>query len=180
MPVTRSTNQQARTHRLQSITPPLPRSQSRNAPATQHSTDIISLTPSDAESTVPFKKAFKKKNEKPRSRPLPIDIIEISSDDDSPPPRPKQTAVHSTAVPPPEPAAIADFRRQISQYRGVCLSFNIFMVRLTSSIRLCFQEAAKSKKDLEKVSKEVAELREENNELQRLRNAGNGKITLVS
>ena len=54
------------------------------------------------------------------------------------------------------------------------------MVRLTSSIRLCFQEAAKSKKDLEKVSKEVAELREENNELQRLRNAGNGKITLVS
>lgn len=54
-----------------------------------------------------------------------------------------------------------------------------FTVMWTDADNLLFQEAAKSKKDLEKISKEAAELREENKELQKLRNAGNGKITLV-
>ena len=41
------------------------------------------------------------------------------------------------------------------------------------------QESAKYKRDLEKTSKELAVLREENKELQALRNQGNGKIALV-
>ena len=126
MPVTRSSSQQPRLHPFPAASPPVSRSQSQNATTTQHSTElVVALTSSDAESTIAKKKPPKRKNEKSQSRLRPsiVEIIEISSDDEDPLGRPKPTAVHALAVPPPEPAAIAEFRRQISKYRGVRVPF---------------------------------------------------------
>jgi hypothetical protein len=96
--------------------------------ATQNSTQIVVAVPSsDAESTASKKKTSKRKNEKPQSRLRPpivdTEIIEISSDEESPAPKPKATVVHATVVPPLEPSAIAELRREISRYRGVRAPF---------------------------------------------------------
>jgi hypothetical protein len=139
MPVTRSFSHQPRPQPFPTANPPPSRTQSQNATTTEHLTDIVvALTSSDAESTVSKKKPLKKKKEKSRSRlqSSVVEIIEISSDDEALPARPKPTAVHATMPPPaplPEPAAIAEFRRQISKYRGVRVCFVLHSSRMLTS-----------------------------------------------
>ncbi|KAF9528524.1 hypothetical protein CPB83DRAFT_854310 [Crepidotus variabilis] len=175
MPATRSSSQQPRTVPFPNPSPPHSQASrtKKKIPKSDSLAEIISL-PSEGESSsagaLRPKRNASANNKKPAAIPrskgkiaLPEDIIEISSDDESDSPlaaalpRRQPTAKTTELSSSQDPAAIADFRRQISRYRD---------------------ETAKCKRDLDKACKELSTLREENKELQLLRKPGNNKVSL--
>ncbi len=122
MPATRSSGQQTRSQPFPTSSPP--RSQNLTATRRTKTTtpEIVPSSSSEADSsTTTTKKQPRKRNEKVKSRSrhpvvIPEDIIEISSDDETLPISKPTTTPAALLT---EPAAIADFRRQISKYREV-------------------------------------------------------------